>query len=162
MGRGIHPAPPWNAHSHVTWQDIRWAWGRGALDMVTYDLLEANPGRKDDILAYVNDALIPAMHEHRSAYICGYTRRYYGQIIFMAFANVGEDPYLAVAYFVAPTRNYLRDDNLNFTPGVRHYLEKYEGFSPDGGLWRGMMARRSNIPCEGDVNVNRKNFRMRP
>lgn len=162
--RAVHPASPWDAQSRVTWHDIdqAWMWGHGALALTAHDLLDANPGRKDDVLAYLNDVLIPPMYEHHSDYICGYTRSYYGHTTLMAYANVGEDPYLAVAYFIAPTRGYLREHNLTFPPRAQHYLEKYARFSPGGSRWQGMMAARGNIPCDSDVEMIRKRFQVRP
>lgn len=93
------------------------------------------------------------MYEHRSDYICGYTRRYYGHTILLAYAQVGEDPFLAVAYFTAPTRDYLRKHNLSFTPRTQHYLRRYVDFSPDGSLWQGIAASRGHIPCGPSGNV---------
>jgi len=146
----VHPASPWDARSRATWHDIDRAWGHGALALTAGDLLEANPGRKDDILVYLNDALIPAMYEHRSAYVCAYMRWYYGQTMLMHYGNGGEDPYLAVAYFIAPTRGYLREHNLSFPPRAQHYLQRYARFSPSGSSWQRVMATRDYIPCAPD------------
>jgi len=158
----VHPALPWNARSHVTWKDIGPAWGRGAVDMTTYDLLQMNPGRRDDILAYLNDVLIPAMYQHRGAYVCGYTRRYYGHTIFMAYANVYEDPFADIAYFVGPTRDYLDQHNLILSPSMQRELERSARFSPNDSFLAGSLGTfHVRILCDSDEDTSGKNFRMR-
>lgn len=158
----VHPALPWNARSHVTWKDIGSAWGRGAVDMTTYDLLQMNPGRKDDILAYLNDVLIPAMYQQRSPYICSYTRHYYGHTIFLAYANVYQDPFVDIAHFVAPTRNYLRDHHLILSPLMQRELERGARFSSNDSFLGGRLGTfHVRIPCDSDEDATRKNFRVR-
>ena len=158
----VHPASPWNAHSHVSWEDIGWAWGRGTIDMTTYDLLQMNPDRKDDILAYLNDVLIPAMYRQRSAYICSYTRRYYGHTIFLAYANVYQDPFVDIAYFVGPTRNFLQEHNLILSPLMQRELERDARFSPNDSFLGGSLGTfHVRIPCDNDEGATGKSFRGR-
>jgi hypothetical protein len=157
-----HPASPWNAHRHLSWEDIGWAWGRGTIDMTTYDLLHMNPDRKDDILAYLNDVLIPAMYRQRSAYICNYTRRYYGHTIFLAYANVYQDPFVDIAYFVGPTRNYLKEHNLILSPLMQRELERGARLSPNDGFLGGSLGTfHVRIPCDNDDDATGKSFRGR-
>jgi hypothetical protein len=158
----VYPASPWNSRSRVTWEDIGWAWGRGTIDMTTYDLLQMNPDRKDDILAYLNDVLIPAMYRQRSAYICSYTRRYYGHTIFLAYANVYQDPFVDIAYFVGLTRNYLQEHNLILSPLMQRELERGARFSPNDSFLGGSLGTfHVRIPCDNDEDATRKSFRGR-
>ena len=115
-----------------------------------------------DVQQYLNDALIPAMYERRSAHICAYTRRYYGHTIFMAYDNVAEDPLLDLVYFVAPTRRYLQAHDLAFSPGMQRQLERNARYSPDGRVWQAITTLHPDVPCAFEIDVSRNSFRVRP
>ncbi len=129
-------------------------WFDSVIGLVGEDLLQANPGREREVVGYINQVLIPEMYQRRSDYICDYTRLYYGRTMFHAFANVFEDPFQSAAYFVAPTRGFLEQQNLNFTPDAAHYLERNARFAPDGSFWRRIAASNAHVPCkpQGDAD----------
>jgi hypothetical protein len=73
-----------------------------------------------------------------------------------------DDPFQAAEYFVAPTRDYLREHDLHLTPRVEGYLQKYARFSRGGSFSQGIAASRGHIPCDGGADVNSDSFEVQP
>jgi len=138
-------------------------WFNGVPGFVASDLRAANPGKEDDIVVYINSILIPEMDASRDAYICGYTRLYYsfgkqwielGAIVDRGFP----DPSAPIAYFIAPTRGYLREHGLALSPSMLHQLERNARMAPDGSFWREIAALPDHVPCDSRASGTWKSF----
>jgi len=137
-------------------------WFNGVAGFVASDLRATNPGREADILVYINSILIPEMNAHRDAYVCGYTRQYYSfgkqWLRLQEMIDGFPDPFAPIAYFIVPTRDYLRAHNLALSSVMLRELERNARFAPDGSFWQGIAASRDHIPCDSGADGARKSF----
>jgi hypothetical protein len=140
-------------------------WAEGVVGLVSFYLRGANPGRDADVAAYINGALIPEMEARRDAYLCAYTRLYYSfgrnWIWIQGMIDSLPDPFAPVAYFIAPTRDYLRAHDLSLSPVMLHELERDARFAPNGSFWQGIAALPDHIPCASGADARRKSFGVR-
>jgi hypothetical protein len=74
---------------------------------VANTLIEANPGREDDVIEYVNDGLVRFIASHKEAYLCVMTQHYYSfDVPAREIANIrepGETWMLEVDYLLLNT-----------------------------------------------------------
>ena len=140
-------------------------WFPGVVGIVSYDLLNANPDREADILVYVNNILIPSMYARRHQFVCAYTELYYGLgkrwISLQGLIDRYPDPYVAIAYFITPTLDYLRKKEFVLSQVMLRELDRTARFAPAGSFWLRNESMSVHLPCTALVEPGEAAFTAR-